>query len=519
MRTPKLLHVCLILFLCKSLFYCNEFVDEPIVEQSTMDQTANGLPEIKREFRAAWVATVDNIDWPTEPGLSAGMQRKEAVAILDTLIMLNMNAVILQVRPQCDAIYPSELEPWSYYLTGEQGLGPEDGYDPLAFWISEAHKRGIELHAWFNPYRAHHPKGGTIGRSSIVKQRADLVRDVGKGYHWLNPTSAEVQDYSLSVVMDVVERYDIDGVHFDDYFYPYGDGSFPDDDTWQAYRQSGGKLSRKDWRRDAVNSFVERVYTEIKFKKTQVKFGISPFGIWRPENPPSIKGFDQYDMLYADARLWLQEGWVDYWTPQLYWSIRQVPQSYPVLLRWWQDQNIKKRHLWPGMHTRRFTGRKDPNEVLNQIMISRGFEKNNPGHIHFSMKAFLGNEAGLNNKLKQQIYHEQALAPATPWLDSLPPAQPAGELQRAGDSLRIRWKDHDPSDVFKRIAWLRYRENWQSIILPATESELTVAAADSVIIPPWRRKPLKRLLPLQEVALVVVDRNGNESLPVFIKPK
>ncbi|MEL6820759.1 MAG: family 10 glycosylhydrolase [Calditrichota bacterium] len=478
---------------------------------------ASSLPKVEREFRAAWVATVDNIDWPSEPGLSPEKQRKEVIAILDTMSALNMNAVILQVRPQCDAIYPSELEPWSYYLSGEQGLGPSDGYDPLKFWIDQAHSRGIEIHAWFNPYRAHHPKGGPISDASIVKTRPDLVRDTGQGYHWLNPTSEAVQQYSLNVLLDVVRRYDIDGVHFDDYFYPYGDGSFPDEDTWKAYLDNGGKMERKDWRRAAVNTFVEKVYRSVKELKPYVKFGISPFGIWRPGNPKSIQGFDQYDMLYADARLWLQEGWIDYWTPQLYWSIRQAPQSFPVLLRWWQDQNTFGRHLWPGMYTRRFTGRKDPNEVLSQIMIARAFEMEKPGHIHFSMRGLLQNEENLNGLLKKQIYADAALVPSSPWLDSLPPARPAGEIQRAGDSLRIRWKDADSADVFKRVARLRYNKQWQIFVLPSSEDVLTVAPSDSIVVPPWRRKPLKKLFPLEEVALSVVDRSGNESAAVSIE--
>jgi len=495
---------------------CNN-QEQPGSKRTTVTTVRTGLPEVAREFRAAWVATVDNIDWPSEPGLPAKQQREEVIAILDTLVALNMNAVILQVRPQCDAIYPSKLEPWSYYLSGEQGVGPSDNYDPLKFWIDQAHLRGIELHAWFNPYRAHHPKGGPISDESIVKTRPEMVRDTGGGYHWLNPTSEAVQQYSLAVLMDVVRRYDIDGVHFDDYFYPYGDGSFPDDDTWKAYQDSGGEMDRKDWRRAAVNRFVEMVNEAVKNLKPHMKFGISPFGIWRPGNPESIRGFDQYDMLYADARLWLQEGWIDYWTPQLYWSISQVPQSFPVLLRWWQDQNILKRHLWPGMHTRRFTGRKDPNEVLNQIMIARAFETENPGHIHFSMRGLLYNEENLNNLLKKQIYAKAALVPATPWLDSLPPARPAGEIQRAGDSLRIRWKDADSNDVFKRVARLRYNKNWQVVVLPSSEDVLTVAQSDSIVVPPWRRKPLKKLFPLEEVALSVVDRSGNESSAVLIE--
>ena len=219
------------------------------------------IPAAQREFRAAWVATVDNIDWPSQPGLSTEEQQREALAILDTVQKLNMNAVVFQVRPQCDAFYQSDLEPWSYYLTGEQGKGPEPFYDPLAFWVEEAHKRGLELHAWFNPYRAHHPKGGEVSSHSIVHRRPDLVKKLNHGYYWLDPVKKGTQEHSIAVVMDVVKRYNIDGVHFDDYFYPYpsyNDGmDFPDQDSWDAYKQDGGTLNRKDWRREGVNKFIK----------------------------------------------------------------------------------------------------------------------------------------------------------------------------------------------------------------------------------------------------------------------
>ena len=313
-------------------------------------------PSAEREFRAAWVATVDNINWPSKPGLPVEEQKKEAIKLLDLLYENNFNAVVFQVRPQCDAMYRSDLEPWSYYLTGEQGKAPEPYYDPLEFWIEEAHKRGIELHAWLNPYRAHHPTGGEVTDASIVKKRPDLVVKLGEeGYWWMDPALKGTQDHSYNVVMDLVSRYDLDGIHFDDYFYPYPDYNnnkdFPDDESWQAYQQGGGKLSRGDWRRDAVNTFIERLYKGIKAEKPYVKFGLSPFGIWQPYNPPAIGGsFNQHETLYADAKLWLNKGWIDYYSPQLYWPINQLAQSYPVLLGWWKDQNLKGRHLWPGIN-------------------------------------------------------------------------------------------------------------------------------------------------------------------------
>ncbi|HSO78420.1 MAG TPA: family 10 glycosylhydrolase, partial [Bacteroidales bacterium] len=249
-------------------------------------------PSAEREFRAAWVATVANINWPSKPGLPVADQKREALELLDLLYKNHFNAVVFQVRPHTDAMYKSELEPWSYYLTGEQGMAPDPYYDPLEFWIEEAHKRGIELHAWLNPYRAHHPAGGEVTETSIVKKHPELVIKLEQGYWWMDPAKQGTQDHSYNVVMDLVRRYDLDGIHFDDYFYPYPDYNnfkdFPDDESWQAYLAGGGKLSRGDWRREAVNTFIERLYKGIKAEKPYVKFGLSPFGIWQPFNPPAI---------------------------------------------------------------------------------------------------------------------------------------------------------------------------------------------------------------------------------------
>ena len=343
-----------ILFVC-CMFSCTVSRKNagPVTKRETVASTTNEPIEIPHEFRAAWVATVANINWPSKPGLPVEEQQKEAIALLDSLVSLNFNAVIFQVRPQADALYASELEPWSYFLTKKQGQAPVPFYDPLEFWIREAHARGMELHAWLNPYRAHHPSSGELDPSSIVYKMPESVVKLEQGYWWFDPSKKSTQDHSLEVVKDIVKRYDVDGIHFDDYFYPYdsynGGKDFPDDDSWNLYKEKGGKLSRGDWRRQSVNVFIENVYNEIKAIKKDVKFGLSPFGIWRPGNPSSIAGMDQYDKLYADAKLWLNKGWVDYFSPQLYWPIGRIAQSYPVLLNWWQKENYLQRHLWPGI--------------------------------------------------------------------------------------------------------------------------------------------------------------------------
>jgi uncharacterized lipoprotein YddW (UPF0748 family) len=405
----------------------------------TAPATAANIPSANKEFRAAWVATVANINWPSKPGLSTQEQQQEAVTLLDFLKTNHFNAVVLQVRPQADALYKSELEPWSYYLTGTQGKAPEPFYDPLQFWVEAAHDRGLELHVWLNPYRAHHVAGKEISEQSFVKTHPELVMKLKEGYWWMDPSRQEVQDHTSAVVRDIVKRYDIDGVHFDDYFYPYpsynGTDDFPDDANWKVYQQNGGKLSRGDWRRESVNKLIERLYGEIKSEKKWVKFSLSPFGIWRPGNPESIQGFDQYDQLYADAKLWLNKGWIDYFSPQLYWPINRIPQSYPVLLGWSQEKTMG-RHLWPGISIGRDTGLANVNETLSQIMITRGMIPQSPGVVHWNISSVMRNP-NLTRTLIEGPYKPDALVPPSPWLDNTAPAAPAVTIDISNDVANI----------------------------------------------------------------------------------
>lgn len=483
-------------------------------------------PAAEREFRAAWIASVANINWPSAPGLSVEEQKAEAIELLDFLADHNFNAAILQVRPQCDALYPSELEPWSYYLSGTQGEAPQPFYDPLEFWIEEAHKRAIELHAWLNPYRAHHVAGGPISEQSIVKTKPELVVKLENGYYWMEPTAQETQDHSYQVVMDIVKRYDVDGIHFDDYFYPYpsynNGKDFPDDKSWANYQAQGGKLSRGDWRRDAVNTFIKRLYDGIKAEKKHVKFGLSPFGIWRPNNPPSIKGFDQYDQLYADAKLWFNEGWIDYWTPQLYWPINQIPQSFPVLLGWWNQQNYKGRHFWPGISISRKKGKEQVDEVLNQIMISRGVLYDSPGIVHWNIDGFTKSET-LTKAVVEGPYRKKALIPASPWLDKEPPNAPVVKIAVEKDSLQINWGQNEKADLFSFVIYKKYGEEWSY--------DIVGRQTQSTMLPGYVYKPsiseikktegindVKEIIaPLNTIAVTAVDKFGNESALSEIK--
>jgi uncharacterized lipoprotein YddW (UPF0748 family) len=507
----------------KTYFYCVVtilFLFGCSGSKTTLEQEQlQDIRKPEREFRAVWVATVGNIDWPSKPGLSTEDQQREALAILDTVVALNMNAVIFQVRPHCDALYSSTLEPWSYYLTGVQGKAPEPFYDPLEFWIEESHKRGLELHAWFNPYRAHLTRGNEVTDSSVVRKRPDLAKKINDGMYWLDPSKQGTQDLSYEVVMDVVKRYDVDGIHFDDYFYPYNDGKFPDDDSWEEYINSGGTFSREDWRRSHVNKFVERVYRGIKNEKKYVKFGLSPFGIWRPKNPPSIAGYDQYNLLYADARLWLNNGWVDYFTPQLYWPINQVPQSFPVLLGWWAKENTEKRNLWPGMIINRPRDEKTADEIFNQIMVTRGIVPDGPGQVHFSMKAFMRDSSALNPALKNGPYQKQALVPASLWLDDRAPSIPVVSTSVNNDTMTVSWINNDNRDVFRTVVYLQYEKNWSNVICTQTDSSFSVPLTRISRKESRSRngevKVTESTEKLNGIAVSAVDRMGNESALSF----
>ena len=477
------------------------------------------IPAVQREFRAAWVATVANINWPSKPGLTTEAQKQEAVKLLDLLRDHHFNAVVFQVRPQCDALYQSDLEPWSHYLTGEQGKAPDPYYDPLSFWVEQAHDRGLELHVWLNPYRAHHVSGGEVTDASIVTKRPELVVKLKNGYYWLDPANTGTQDHSFSVVMDIIRRYDIDGVHFDDYFYPYpsynDNEDFPDDRSWEAYKKKGGKLSRGDWRRDSVNRFIERLYKGIKKEKPFVKFGLSPFGIWRPQHPESIKGFDQYDQLYADARLWLNKGWIDYWTPQLYWPVNQIPQSYPVLLGWWAKENKKGRHFWPGISIGRVRGEKGVDEAINQIMITRGMLPKSPGNVHWSIAPLVNNE-NLVNAILEGPYSRQALVPPSPWLDKKPPKVPQIHTTVQGNQLEVTWSHETDQDVFRWVVYVKHGDKWSYRVLNEKDRSSTIPLfilKENITRMGLRKgTDVKKMIdPITRVAVTAVDRVGNES--------
>jgi uncharacterized lipoprotein YddW (UPF0748 family) len=292
----------------------------------------------------------------------------------------------------------------------------------------------------------------------------------------------------------------------DDYFYPYpsynNNIDFPDSVSWTAYQQSGGKLSRGDWRRDAVNQLIKRMYENVKAHKPWVKFGISPFGIWRPGFPESIGGFDQYDQLYADAKLWLNEGWVDYFAPQLYWPVNRYAQSYPVLLGWWGQENKKNRHLWPGISVGRDTSDKSLDETINEIMIDRGMQPQSKGVIHWSISSVTGNPR-LADTLIKSIYRKQALVPASPWLDNKSPDAPEAKISDDEDPslIKVTWTHSNSKDIFHWIVYYKIGENWAYRILPSNEMS---ARIERLNLAPMRGKT-------NRIIVTAVDRTGNES--------
>jgi len=480
-------------------------------------------PPAPREFRAAWVSTVANIDWPSKPNLPAEKQQAEAIAILDRAKALNLNAIVLQVRPAADAIYPSKLEPWSEYLTGAQGQPPSPWYDPLKFWVTQAHARGLELHAWFNPYRARHNGAKSPAAANhITRTNPAAVKTYGK-YLWMDPGEDAAVKQTLDVVLDVVRRYDIDGVHIDDYFYPYpieapvmtgAEGAalegrtakteldFPDDASWQRYVAGGGRLDRASWRRQNVNRLIEALYEGIHREKSWVRFGISPFGLGRPDRRPAgIVGFSQYDKLYADAETWLQNGWLDYFSPQLYWGIRQTGQAYDVLLDYWLTQNAKSRHVWPGLFTSRIGApTKDfpPQEILDQIDHTRT-RPHAGGHVHFSMAALMENRKGISDQLRTVSYAVPALVPATPWLGNETPGAPSVTAVRKGAAVSLKLVAGNANATY--AIWARFGNQWRFAVAPASRVDCTVpddaklGAADAIVVS-------------------AVDRLGNESARV-----
>jgi len=470
-------------------------------------------PPIHREFRAMWIATVGNIDWPSKPGLPVATQQAELRALLDTARRANLNAVLLQIRTGCDALYPSALEPWSEYLSGRMGQGPNPPWDPLAFAVAEAHARGLELHAWLNPLRARYSQAlSPVAPRHVSRTRPDLVVAYGR-FLWLDPGLAESRDLTLKVVADVVRRYDIDGLHIDDYFYPYPEKSalgvplpFPDDRSWAAYRGAGGKLARPDWRRENVNTLVRAMNTTVHREKPGVKFGISPFGIWRPGFPEGIQGMDQFEVLHADARQWIRDGLADYFAPQLYWTERQAGQRFSRLLAWWASENTARRHLWPGLNAADIGKGRNAAEILWQAG-QIGPRTGSSGSILWNASALHANRDGLATRLVQGPFAQRALVPASPWLGSQAPETPVIEVAHGGRGpVTVDVDAGKDANLSAVVVQTLGEWSWKTEILPGATRRLSVART-------------YRGTPPRELRVVTVSRTGIESAPAVWRPK
>jgi uncharacterized lipoprotein YddW (UPF0748 family) len=525
---------------------------------------AQDAPSPSREFRAAWIATVANIDWPTKKGLSTEQQKAELVGLLDKAVDLNLNAVILQIRPSADALYASRIEPWSEYLTGTMGKPPKPFYDPLKFAVEEAHKRGLQLHVWLNPYRVRNSDSKTeASPAHVSRSYPEIVREYGN-FLWFDPGEPAALERFIDVVTDVVKRYDIDGVHIDDYFYPYPINDehgkpvpFPDDESYAramaAMEADGGhgghgeeaahgeeeahgadeaeahadddthgeesahgapkaEMSKDDWRRQNCDRLVEAMYKAVKKEKPWVLVGISPFGIWRPGHPEGIQGLDQYAVLYADAKKWLNEGWVDYFTQQLYWQI-EGPQSYPKLLAWWEGENTKQRHLWPGngAHNVRRSPDVEParnawpaEELLEQIELTRK-EIDEPGNVYFSIKCIFDNRDGITDKLKSGPYKEPALVPASPWLGDEAPAKPEVKAEKNSRGVALQLKAGDGKPPWLWVVRSRRGDQWTTEIVPGRETRKLLNPSGGSAA--------------EEVAVSAVTRLGREGEVVRVEVK
>jgi uncharacterized lipoprotein YddW (UPF0748 family) len=403
----------------------------------------------KREFRGVWIATVTNIDWPSRPGLSVDQQKQELIGILEQHKKQGLNAILLQIRPTADAVYAKSRELWSHWLMGKQGLAPAEGYDPLAFAIKEAHSRGMELHAWFNPYRATMSARSVTSPEHITKKQPELFYTYG-GQKLFDPGLPENREYITQVILDVVKGYDIDGVHFDDYFYPYRIAGQVINDSATFAKYPNGFTKIDDWRRNNVDILVKMVNDSVHHYKKHVKFGVSPFAIWRNYREDTLgsrtNGLSNYGELYADSRKWIKEGWVDYINPQIYFSFSRAAAPFKVLLDWWSN-NTFGRHLYIGqaaylIHngtTKKEAAWGKPNEMPNQI---RAIRANNrvQGSVYFSSKSLSTVARGFADSLRNDFYKYPALPPQMPWLDDVAPNEPQHLTADAtADGIQLKW--------------------------------------------------------------------------------
>ncbi|MBO0949592.1 glycoside hydrolase family 10 protein [Fibrella forsythiae] len=437
---------------------------------------AGAAAPIKREFRAVWIATVDNIDWPSKKGLPVVDQQREFMELLDMSQQTGLNAVVVQVRAAADAFYAKSAEPWSEWLTGQQGLAPDPFYDPMEFMIREARSRNLEFHAWLNLDRATFSKTASVAPTNISYQRPGWMVEYG-GRKLFNLGLPEVRAYVAGTVANIVRNYDVDGIHFDDYFYPFGavGQSFADGAAFQAYNTDGLKID--DWRRQNIDKLIRQIGDSIHAVKPWVKFGISPFGIWKnqksdPDGSVTFGGQAYYD-LYADIRRWAREDWIDYMVPQIYFSTRFDRANYKTLVDWWV-KNRGNHHLYIGQgayrlgkNTKTDTGWGEASQLADQMRHNRQYA-DVTGSVFFSAKSLKTNMANSRDSLRLNFYQHPALIPTMPWLDAIPPGQPQNlKAAPAVDGVELFWQEPTQANELDRVrCYVIYRTD--GIRLPRT---------------------------------------------------
>jgi uncharacterized lipoprotein YddW (UPF0748 family) len=424
----------------------------------------------KYEFRGVWVATVDNIDFPSSKLLSTEAQKAEFISLLEMHKRNGMNALIVQIRPATDAFYPSEYEPWSEWLTGKQGKPPVPYYDPLEFMITETHKRGMEFHAWMNPYRAVFSVGkSSISPTHITRLHPEWFIEYGRTKYF-DPGNKEAQKFVTNVVRDVVHRYDVDAIHFDDYFYPYRIAGKEFNDA-ASFKLNGNGLDKEAWRRSNVDSIIVMLSKAIKEENPYCQFGISPFGVWRnidkdPEGSNTKAGVTNYDDLYADILMWLKMKWIDYVVPQLYWEFGRKPVEFEILSKWWAEHAYGRQMyighgIYRAMEPKSYAW-KNPKELPNQIKRIREFSTIQ-GSVYFSSKSFANNPNGWSDSLRNNYYKYPAIPPPMPWIDSLVPEKPVllydSSKAIAGlNSIDLYFRQNEANDMINRYVIYQFSD-------------------------------------------------------------
>ena len=482
-----------------------------------------------REFRGIWVATVGNIDWPSKNNLSTEDQKKEVTRLLDLFKSLNLNVVIFQIRPVADAFYNSKYEPWSSYLTGSNNKAPLPYYDPLAFIINETHKRGMEFHAWLNPYRAMiNINEFQSNPFRLTYEKPDWFINYGKNKYF-DPGLPQVRSYTNKIVEDIVQNYDIDAIHFDDYFYPYKiEGEIFDDDY--SFKNFGGNFypdQRDDWRRKNVDLIIEELHHTIKRIKPWVQFGISPFGVWRNKSDDlrgsaTEAGQTNYDDLYADIILWMKNDWIDYILPQAYWHIGHERADYEAIVNWWANQPYPTNlYIGQGLYRTGNKNRdkswseKNPTEIERQLHLNKKFQ-NIGGSAFFSAKTLVNNPMNINQILVQKFYKHPILPPVVNKnIKQTPEAVEQIELTRLKNkNMRISWEPVPENEEKKAVKFMVFGfKQGDQINLQQTDHIIALTGKHYVDL---KKKEVKNM---STIVIQAVSRNNNTSVPTTIQIK